>query len=121
MRLKNTLFKGISEPGASKEGGQLKSKHPPAKGRGGERRLSGGNGRGGAKLFFVSGPKFPPGFKIVRDVTGAILAVRPKCSHRCVSSEEIPYEKCVNRRARDQKIISTALLLNEVSEKSREI
>ena len=44
-------------------------------------------------------------FNFLRHVMRAILSVRPKCSHRCVSLKEIPSNKtCVNPQAHSEKL-----------------
>ena len=56
--------------------------------------------------------KAPDMFKFLRDVMGAILSARPKCSHRCVSRKETPLKRVeilthATRRSTEQTSMRT--------------
>ena len=52
--------------------------------------------------------------KFLRHVMRAILSVRPKCSHRCVSPKEFPFKSCANPPARHQNINRANLYENDM-------
>ena len=77
-------------------------------------------------------PKIPPEkfmwvrkasdtFNFLRHVMRAILSVRPKCSHRCVSLKETPLKTRANPQAHNQKVSRANVYENEMVETYRDL
>ena len=63
----------------------------------------------------------PDTFNFLRHVMRAILSVRPKCSHRCVSLKENPSKPCANPQAHNQKLNRANSYENEMVQTYRNL